>query len=132
MFSASEEKWFCFRGNGRFLVHFGEKKPVIVTYQTWKDQPEAVLIVTDIQSLEDNYDGKKGHFRLVIKGGEGIHFKCDSAPEKDKWVASIRGLMEIYKGVKVVDLEDTRVSHKEEIDIRILAIIMDEQEGKLS
>lgn len=29
MFSASEEKWFCFRGMGRFLVNYeGKKQPV--------------------------------------------------------------------------------------------------------
>lgn len=89
-----------------------------------------MIVVTDIHSIEDNYEGKKGHFRLVIKGGEGIHFKCDNVTEKEKWVASLKGLLEIYKGIRVLDWEDNRVSHKEEIDVRILAIIMDEQEGR--
>lgn len=88
-------------------------------------------MVTDIQSLEDNFEGKKGHFRLVIKGGEGIHFKCDNVAEKDKWLVSLKGLMELFKGVKILDWEDNRTSHKEEIDVRVLAIIMDEQESSL-
>jgi hypothetical protein len=66
---------------------------------------------------------------LTIKGGEGIHFKCDNVADKEKWVASIRGLLEIYKGIKIFDWEDARDSYKEEIDVRILAIIMDEQES---
>lgn len=66
---------------------------------------------------------------MTIKGGEGIHFKCDSVADKEKWVASIRGLLEIYKGIKIIDWEDARDSHKEEIDVRVLAIIMDEQES---
>ena len=30
MFSASEEKYFCFRGLGRFLVNYPEKKKPVV------------------------------------------------------------------------------------------------------
>ena len=38
--------------------------------------------------------------------------------------------MEIYKGKKIFDWEDDRSSHKDEIDVRVLNIIMDEQEGR--
>lgn len=85
--------------------------------------------MTDITNLEENYEGKKSHFKLSMKGGEEIRFKCDNPSDKDKWVASLRGLMEIYKGVKLVDWEDSRHSVKEAIDMQALAIIMDEQEG---
>ena len=57
--------------------------------------------------------------------------KCDEASEKEKWVTSIRKLMEIYKGKKILDWDDDRRSHKEEIDIRVVNIIMDEQESSL-
>ena len=52
--------------------------------------------------------------------------KCDKAEEKDKWVQSLTALMEIYKGKKIFDWEDDRSSHKDEIDVRVLNIIMDE------
>ena len=56
--------------------------------------------------------------------------KCDKPEQKDRWVSSLNGLMEIYKNIKIFDWEDTRASHKEEIDVRVQAIIMDEQEGR--
>ena len=57
---------------------------------------------------------------------ESIHMKCDKAEEKDKWVQSLTVLMEIYKGKKIFDWEDDRSSHKDELDVRVLNIIMDE------
>jgi hypothetical protein len=30
LLSASEEKWFCFRGAGRFFVHYQDKKKPVI------------------------------------------------------------------------------------------------------
>ncbi len=68
---------------------------------------------------------------MIKMDNESIHMKCDKADEKDRWVESITGLMNIYKGKKIFDWEDDRRSHKEEIDVRVLNIIMDEQEGNV-
>lgn len=89
-------------------------------------------MVTDIVKLDDNVEGKKSHFKLYIKGGEEIRLKCDDLTVKDKWVASLRGLMEIFRDVKMFDWEDSRQSVKDTIDMEALAIIMDEQEGSIT
>lgn len=90
-----------------------------------------MVVVTDILEIEDNYKGKNNHFLLRLDN-ETIHMKCDDKAFKDKWVTSLKGLLAIYQGKKVLDWEDDRRSHKEELDIRILYAIMDEQESRKS
>lgn len=86
------------------------------------------MFITEIKELVDNYEGKKSHFLLKLEN-ETVHLKCDEAAEKDRWVQAITRLRTIYQGKKVFDFEDDRKSHKDEIDVRILNMIMDEQEG---
>ncbi len=86
------------------------------------------MFITEIKELVDNYEGKKSHFLLKLDN-EAVHLKCDDAAEKERWVQAISKLRAIYQGKKVFDFEDDRKSHKDEIDIRILNTIMDEQEG---
>lgn len=122
--SASEQKYFCFKGMGRFLVHYADKKKPGLY-----DKPESVIFVNEIKEIVDNYEGKKSHFYLKMEN-EGIHMKCDEQKEKERWVESLRGLMEIFKGKKILDWDDDRRSHKEEMDVRVMNIIMDEQEDE--
>ena len=95
--SASEQKYFCFKGMGRFLVHYADKKKPGLY-----DKPESVIFVNEIKEIVDNYEGKKSHFYLKMEN-EGIHMKCDEQKEKERWVESLRGLMEIFKGKKILD-----------------------------
>jgi len=95
------------------------------------DKPDSIIFVSDIEQLEDNYEGKKGHFLIKIVSGESIHFKSDSIPEKEIWVQAVNAFREHYKGMKSSE-EDTRESHKEEIDLKVLTRIMEEQETLLS
>lgn len=123
IFSTSTPRWFCFRGLGRFFVNYdSEKKPAFY------ERPEAVVFISDIQELVDNFDGKKGHFMLRMEQ-ESIHLKCDEVKDKSKWVESIEGLRLAYAGKRIFDWEDDRKSHKDELDVRVLHLIMDEHEG---
>ncbi len=123
MFSASTPRWFCFRGLGRFWVNYeSDKKP------GFYDRPEAVVFINEIHEILTDHEGKKGHF-LVRLEKETIHLKCDEQRDKDKWVQSLEGLKLAYAGRKIFDWEDDRKSHKDEIDIRVLHLIMDEHEG---
>lgn len=88
-----------------------------------------MIFITDIKEVVDNYGGKNSHFLLKIEGGEEIHLKCDKKEEKDRWVQSINALIEIYYDKKIFDWEDDRKSVRDKIDVRVLAIIMDEQES---
>lgn len=87
-------------------------------------------MVTDIKEIVNNLEGKKTHFLLKLEG-ENIHMKCDDTKEKDKWIDCLNGLREIYKGKKMLDWDDERKSHKEEIDLRLVNLIIDEQESSL-
>jgi len=84
--------------------------------------------MSEIKELIDNYEGKKNHF-LIKTDTESVHMKCDDQKDKDRWYESISGIMAIYKGRKIFDWDDDRASHKEELDVQIVNIIMDEQEG---
>ena len=61
---------------------------------------------------------------------ESIHLKCDEVKEKQKWIECLSVLKDVYAGKKIFDWEDDRKSHKEEIDVRVLHLIMDEHEGR--
>lgn len=87
-------------------------------------------MVTDIKEIVNNLEGKKTHFLLKLEG-ENIHMKCDDTKEKEKWIDSLNGLREIYRGKKVLDWDDERKSHKDEIDLRLVNLIIDEQESSL-
>lgn len=93
------------------------------------DKPEAVVFITEIKELVDDLEGKKNHFLLKLEK-ESIHLKCDDTREKERWVSAINRLRNIYQGKKIFDWEDDRRSHKDEIDIRVMNVIMDEQEGR--
>lgn len=93
------------------------------------DRPDAVIFLWEIREIINNFDGKKNHF-LIKLDTESIHMKCDDQKEKEKWYESITGIMAIYKGKKMFDWDDDRTSHKEELDVRVVNLIMDEQEGK--
>lgn len=84
--------------------------------------------MTDIKEIVNNYEGKNTHFLLKLEA-ENIHMKCDDTKEKDKWIGCLNGLREIYKGKKMLDWDDERKSHKDEIDLRLVNLIIDEQES---
>jgi hypothetical protein len=84
--------------------------------------------VTDIKEIVNNFEGKNTHFLLKLEG-ENIHMKCDDTKEKDKWIGCLNGLREIYKGKKLIDWDEERKSHKVEIDLRLVNLIIDEQES---
>jgi hypothetical protein len=77
------------------------------------------------------YKGKNSHFFLKLKGsGKDLHLKCDNIQEANKWVESLEGLSSWYMGKKIVDWIDERKDYKDEIDVRIVVMIMCEQESK--
>lgn len=88
-----------------------------------------MIVITDIKEIVTNYEGKATNFLIKLEG-ESVHMKCDDAKTKEQWFASLNGLREIYKGRKVLDWDDDRRSHKEDVDIRLASLIMDEQEGR--
>lgn len=49
--------------------------------------------------------------------------------EKQAWVESLNFLRVVYMGKKIFDWEDDRRSHKDDIDVRVMNLIMDEHEG---
>ena len=121
------------QGDGKVshtLCRQEETSKLLLSLQGINDRPESVIFINQIKDIEDNYGGKKSHFLLKLDQ-ENIHMKCDENSEKEKWVTSIRKLMEIYKGKKILDWDDDKRSHKEEIDIRVVNIIMDEQESSV-
>ena len=54
--------------------------------------------------------------------------KCDEASDKNRWVAALKMCREKFEGDK--SGSDDRTSHKDDIDPRILQIIVAEQEGR--
>lgn len=80
-----------------------------------------------------SYKGKKSHFFLKLKGkGKDLHLKCDDYKEANKWVESLTGLSDYYRGKRIVDWIDERKDYKSEIDIRVTIMIMKEQESKIT
>ena len=91
-----------------------------------------MTFITEILDVIPKYKGKNGHFFLKLKGaGKDLHLKCDKTQECNQWVESLEGLSCWYMGKKIVDWIDERKDYKDEIDVRIVVMIMCEQESKL-
>lgn len=90
-----------------------------------------MTFITEILQVTPNYKGKKGHFFLKLKGdGKDLHLKCDNTKDAERWVESLDGLSSFYMGKKIIDWVDERKDYKDEIDPRIMLMIMTEQESK--
>lgn len=92
------------------------------------DKPEAVIVVPDIVDVQDNYGGNNNAF-LIKLPQESVHMKCDEAADKDRWVAALKTCR--HKFAKEKSSGDDRKNHKDELDPRILQIIVAEQESSL-
>ena len=93
--------------------------------------PKGVTFITEITKVIPNFKGKPSHFFLKLKGtGKDLHLKCDDVNQTKRWVESLVGLSDFYRGKKIVDWIDERKDYKDEIDVRVLIMIMQEQESK--
>jgi hypothetical protein len=88
-----------------------------------------VVFIDEIESIEDNYSGKKGHFNLKLKGGKDVHLKHDKPEEASKWVVVFQNLIKVYKGKTLLDFEIDR-KWKDEVDVRVINMIMEELESR--
>ena len=82
-----------------------------------------------MEKIEENCQNKENHFKVHLKNGKSMHLKCKNQAEKNSWVQSLSGLIEIWRDKKLLEFSDTR-KYKDETDPRIVNIIMQELEGK--
>lgn len=121
MFSSSMNRYFRFFGYGRFLVYFDEKP-------THTTQPKNIVVIDEVESVERNFTGKKGHFNIKLKGGKNVHLKHDEEAVSNNWADTILKLKDFYKDHPFASAEANR-KWKDKLDPRIVQIVCEELES---
>ena len=116
------------RGPYPVLLRRKDGKPPPLTPKAFNKQPKTVVFINEITKLVPAYKKKKNHFLLELKGTNNLHIKVDSMDDYQAWIEAITGLCEHYKDKKIFDWLDEREDYKTKIDVRIMNIIMAQQE----
>lgn len=120
MFSSSTNRYFRFFSYGRFLVYFDSRPGPT-------DKPKAIVVIDEVEKVEKDYKGKKGHFSIKLKGGKDVHLKHDDPTVANCWADAIIKLKEFYKNSPFSSAEANR-KWKDRLDPRIIQIISEELE----
>lgn len=59
-----------------------------------------------------------------------MHLKCDDTADAEAWTASLKALVDVYSGKKLVDFDINR-KYKDKVDLRVCNMIMSELESKI-
>lgn len=120
LFSSGVVRYFRFFQYGRFLVYYeGEPK--------FDTEPKNILAIDEIEAVQENFEGKKGHFLVKVRSGKNLHLKSEDEDVALVWVRTIRQLIQFYKG-KPLGILDEQRNWKEKADIRIRLMIAEELE----
>src|SRR5687767_9600628 len=66
LFSSGVVRHFRFFYFGRFLVYY-EDEPKFDT------EPKNIVAIDEIEEVQENFEGKKGHFQVKVRSGKNLH-----------------------------------------------------------
>ena len=120
-FDASYERYHMFCAGGRIFCRF-EDKPT-----SYSQKPEWAIFTRNIDSIEENYEGKETHFFIHYEASKDLHMKTDSLAETKKFVGALNFFRNYYKALPPEPYEFS-IKGKE-ITPHCLIIIMKELES---